>query len=177
MGARPEQQLALNFLAAVHDLWVQHPGTYEVTQSTNDLVPALAQMCIKSLAADVRDSREPAAAAAQNTVINGQLSERGGVISGARTGRPLNLRDALNKIIHGTPSAVIVHNGIVELHFTNNSDSERWTEAWFSGTQLVEVLGNALIKHPGAAERERKVAKLLEELGEKRFLPSIKKRS
>jgi hypothetical protein len=29
VGARPEQQLALNFLAAVHDLWVQqHPRTY-----------------------------------------------------------------------------------------------------------------------------------------------------
>ena len=27
MGARPEQQLALNFLAAIHDLWLAHPGT------------------------------------------------------------------------------------------------------------------------------------------------------
>ena len=55
MGARPEQQLALNFLTAVHTLWIQHPGTYHVRETTEDIVPALAHMCIKALASDVRD--------------------------------------------------------------------------------------------------------------------------
>ena len=55
MGARADQQLALNFLAAVHDLWAQHPGTHSVVERSDDLVSALAQMCIKALASDVRD--------------------------------------------------------------------------------------------------------------------------
>jgi hypothetical protein len=55
MGARPEQQLTLNFLTALHGLWVQFPGNYTVEESIDDLVPALAQMCIKALAADIRD--------------------------------------------------------------------------------------------------------------------------
>jgi hypothetical protein len=71
MGARPEQQLALNFLAAVHDLWVQHPGTYSVEERTDDLVPALTQMCIKALASDVRD--DDSTAHKQDMHIDGAL--------------------------------------------------------------------------------------------------------
>ena len=73
MGARPEQQLALTFLAAVHHLWIQHPGTYAVTERTEDLVPALAQMCIKALAADIRDN--PSLADKQSEPVNGAARE------------------------------------------------------------------------------------------------------
>jgi hypothetical protein len=55
MGARPDQQLALSFLSTLTTLWLRHPGTYKVEETDSDLVPALAQMCIKALAADVRD--------------------------------------------------------------------------------------------------------------------------
>lgn len=104
MGARPDQQLALNFLAVVHELWVKNPGTYSVKESMDDLVPALAQMCIKALASDVRDNGS--IAHMQGTHIDGVLANGSQVLKGYNGQRPLTLRDALNKIIHGTPTSV-----------------------------------------------------------------------
>ncbi len=71
MGARPEQQLTLNFLAALHGLWVKFPGSYKVEESANDLIPALAQICIKALAADVRDGSS--AESQRDQVIDGRI--------------------------------------------------------------------------------------------------------
>ncbi|WP_156080817.1 hypothetical protein [Microbispora rosea] len=170
MGARPEQQLALNFLAAIHHLWVQHPGSYTVEESTDDLVPALAQMCIKALAADVRDGSP---SGEQEVAIDGQLIQDDGAAV------PLTLRDVVNKIIHGTPTLVEVRDGKVLLHFRNNFTGgrnrvDKWTHAWFSGTQLLGELGKELFKHKDsrAEKREWEIARLLETLGVDRFLPT-----
>ena len=55
MGARAEQQLALSFLTVLVGLWERAPvGDYKVEEVDDDLVPALAQMCIKALASDVQ---------------------------------------------------------------------------------------------------------------------------
>jgi hypothetical protein len=171
VGARPEQQLALNFLSAVHDLWIQYPGNYVVEESIDDLVPALAQMCIKSLATDVRDGIS--LSDQRGTSIHGQLFDHGRVVRGAATTGALSLRDVVNKIIHGTPALVEVDNRAVLLHFTNNA-SDGWTNAWFSGTQLLRELARLLYKHrTGQAEaREQEIAKLLQTLGRQRFLPT-----
>ncbi|MFF5249081.1 hypothetical protein ACFY3V_32775 [Streptosporangium sp. NPDC000095] len=171
MGARPEQQLALNFLTAIHDLWVQYPGNYMVKESADDLVPALAQICIKALAADVRDGSS--SSDQQGTAIDGQLLDVDRVLKGNGAAEQLTLRDVVNKIIHGTPTSVEVRNGDVLLHFRNNS-ADRWTLAWFSGTKLLQELGKTLVKHKGPQieEREREIAQLLETLGVQRFLPS-----
>jgi hypothetical protein len=162
MGARPEQQLALNFLAAVHSLWVKFPDTYTVEENANDLVPALAQMCIKALATDVRDG--------SSYKSQVEVSIDGRIVNIDGSDEPINLREVVNKIIHGTPTLVVVKDGTVQLHFRNNKGQE-WTEAWFSGTQLLRVLDRKLNKHP-AEKREGQIAQFLEELGIERFLPT-----
>jgi hypothetical protein len=162
MGARPEQQLTLNFLTALHGLWVQFPGNYTVEESIDDLVPALAQMCIKALAADIRDGSS--AASQHDIAIDGRIVKVDG------TEEPVDLRDVVNKIIHGTPTLVVVRNETVQLHFRNNGPLE-WTEAWFSGTQLLQELGRGLYKHP-AGGREYEITRFLQELGVARFLPT-----
>lgn len=170
MGARPEQQLALNFLSAVHDLWVKYPGTYVVKESLDDLVPALAQMCIKALAADVRDGIPPADQ--YRTSVDGELLNHGQVLKGGHADQQLTLRDVVNKIIHGTPAITEVSNRAVLPHFTNSAAGD-WTAAWFSGTDLLRILDRLLYKHhtTQAAQREQKIADLLRALGEEGFLP------
>lgn len=171
MGARPEQQLALNFLAAVHALWIQHPGTYHVRETTDDIVPALAQMCIKALASDVRD--DDARDQEQQAHIGGIIMNGDQIIKGG-VGQPqLTLRDALNKIIHGTPVSVEVRDSAVWLNFSNSLNGDRWTKASFSGTQLLGCLDQVLYKHRNgqAEEREREIGQFLADLGFARFLP------
>ena len=171
MGARPEQQLALNFLAAIHDLWLAHPGTYHVEESLDDLVPALAQMCIKALASDVRD--DDSTQQVQQMPIDGVLMNGDRAVGGNAGRQQLTLRDALNKVIHGTPVSIEVRDDEVWLHFGNSSVRETWTEVWFSGTQLLRQLEMALYKHRNerAEEREREIGRFLAVLGIERFLP------
>jgi hypothetical protein len=172
MGARPEQQLALNFLAAVHDLWIQHPGTYTVEESADDLVPSLAQMCIKALASDVRD--DDSAVDQLDMPIDGVLANGSQNLKGFDGLAPLTLREALNKIIHGIPVSVEVRDDDVKLHFRASSADNRWTEVWFSGTQLLKILGAVLYKHQTerAEVREREIGTFLNRLGAERFLPT-----
>lgn len=172
MGARPEQQLALNFLTAVHDLWIQHPGIYTVKESIEDLVPALAQMCIKALASDIRD--DDSTKQKQDMEIDGVLVNGRRILKGRNGKPPLTLRVALNKIIHGTPTSVEVREDDVRLHFGNSSAGEGWTEVWFSGTQLLKQLDSVLYKHQTerTEEREREIGQLVADLGVGRLLPS-----
>ena len=168
MGARAEQQLALNFLAVVHQMWAERPGTYVVDETTDDLVPALAQMCIKALAAEIRDTIDHNH---QGLTIEGELVRRDG------TTAPVTMRDITNKIVHGTPAKVAVHDGAVRLYFENNEDpSERvhdWASMWFSGSDMITALSRLLYKHNEvAAAREREIRRLLESLGVDRILPS-----
>jgi hypothetical protein len=171
MGARPDQQLALNFLAAVHELWVKNPGTYTVEESLDDLVPALAQMCIKALASDIRDSTFTAHM--QSIPISGALMKGSQVLKGYNNQQQLTLRDALNKIIHGLPTLVEVCDEEVRLHFRNSSATDSWTDVWFSGTQLLKQLDSVLYKHrtDNAEMRERQIEQFLAGLGVRSVLP------
>jgi hypothetical protein len=157
MGARPEQQLALNFLAAVQKLWLEHPATHSVQESADGFVPALAQMCIKSLSADLRDglSRHQ-----REELVTGFLD------NGKDKNNMLSLGDVFDKIIHGTPVSVTVRDGQVWLRFRNNkiSTDYPWVHAEFSGTEVLERLEKLLHKHHGAkvAARERAIKDFLE---------------
>lgn len=172
MGARPDQQLALNFLAVVHDMWRQHPGNYAVRESADDLVPALAQMCIKALASDIRDS--DSASHVQRIPIRGVLMNDSQILAGDNELPALTFREVLNKIIHGTPVSVEVRDDDVRLHFKSSALGDRWTEVWFSGTQMLNQFGSILYKHRDrrAEEREREIRRLLIALGTESFLPS-----
>lgn len=165
MGARADQQLALSFLTTVMTLWMRHPGTYKVAETDSDLVPALAQMCIKALAADVRDGVE---VARQRRPVVGELAYRDGRKSN------LTVRDVVNKIIHGSPERVVVTADDVLLYFVNNDQGpDGWSEMWFSGRTFSEELDSLLYKHRHRApERERRIAEFLNGLGEHMFLPS-----
>lgn len=166
MGARPEQQLALSFLAVVGSLWSQHPGTYKVVETDTDLLPALAQMCIKSLAADVRDGVERHK---QDRTMPGELVYRDGRRS------ELTIRDIVNKIVHGSPERIEVTDGDVRLYFVNNESGQAgWREMWFSGPAFSAALDDVLYKHRHKApDRERRIADLLDRLGPSQFLPSL----
>ena len=190
MGARPEQQLALNFLRAVNDLWIDHPGKYIVKEEAVDLVPALAQVCIKALATDLRDSSSPARQ--RGTPVNGCLLNSGRVVRSSDTLESLNLRDVVNKIIHGTPTEVEVRSGEVILHYKNSrparqnasarqtqfwrgsGEEDAWTDAWFSASEVLKVLEGRLYKHRSSrvAVREAEIQRLLSTLGFERFLQS-----
>lgn len=56
MGARADIRLTWSFLSALTALWAVNPGTYKVEDEADDLMPALAQMCIKALATEVRET-------------------------------------------------------------------------------------------------------------------------
>lgn len=152
-------------------MWVDHPGIYHVEEVTDDLVSALAQMCIKALASDVRDDK--ATGLAQRAVIDGFIMDGDTPIMGGIDQAQPTLRDALNKIIHGTPASVEVRDGIVWLNFRNSDPKDSWTMASFSGTQLLELLGAGLHKHRTrqAGDREREIADFIANLGARRFLP------
>ena len=109
-----------------------------VEESLDDLVPALAQMCIKALASDVRD--DDSTQQVQQMPIDGVLMNGDRAVGGNAGRQQLTLRDALNKVIHGTPVSIEVRDDEVWLHFGNSSVRETWTEVWFSGTQLLRQL-------------------------------------
>ena len=169
MGARPEQQLTLNFLAALHGLWVKYPDHYIVEETVDDLVPALAQICIKALAADIREP-PPGIPPEEHIKHQSEVPIEGRIVNKDGSEESINLREVVNKIIHGTPTLVMVEDETVQLHFRNN-DGKKWTEAWFSGTQVLQVLERELSKHP-PGRREDEIAKTLRDLGEMRFLPT-----
>jgi hypothetical protein len=128
-------------------------------------------MCIKALASDVRDDDardQERQARIDGFIMNGDQTIKGGV------GQPqLTLRDALNKVIHGTPVSVEVRDNAIWLNFSNSLARESWTKASFSGTQLLGCLDRALYKHRNgqAEEREREIGQFLADLGVARFLP------
>src|SRR4051794_36513873 len=101
----------MNFLRAVNDLWIQHPGTYIVKEEAVDLVPALAQICIKALATDLRDSSS--ARRQRSIVVSGCLLNAGQRIRGTDASTSINVRDVVNKIIHGRPTKIEVQSGEV----------------------------------------------------------------
>jgi hypothetical protein len=111
----------------------------------DDLVPALAQMCIKALALDVRD--DDSTVHKQRMPIRGVLMNDTQIPKGENGLPPLTLRDALNKIIHGTPTSVEVRDDDLRLYFSSTSPGESRTKVWFSGTQLLRQFDRMLYKH------------------------------
>lgn len=160
----------MSFLTSLVALWKEHPGTYKVEEAEDDLVPALGQMCIRSLAADLRDSPESAALRVMKRRLDGELNEPD------RAAKSPRVCDVLNKIVHGHPERVVVRqDGVIELHFVNAKPDARypWSDLWVSAQAMVDVLDEGLYKHrPKAVVREAGITKLIRDLGEYRFLPT-----
>jgi hypothetical protein len=167
MGARPDIRLSWSFLRALTEMWVAHPGTYKVEDEADDLVPALAQMCIKALAAEVR---ETVSQSGQAQPIAGELTQP----SGTRTA--VTVRDIANKVIHGSPERVVVLDGDIRLYFVNSQNEVaqgRWTEIWFSASGFIEALHQLLHIRPHDSEsRDEAVRGFIRGLGASRLLPS-----
>jgi hypothetical protein len=85
----------------------------------------------------------------------------------------LNLRDLVNKVVHGTPTQVVVRDDVVHLHF-RNSTKDGWTEAVFSGTQLIQQLSSVLHKRDGdkSQRQEQAIMQFIEKVGAQSFLPA-----
>jgi hypothetical protein len=96
MGATPNQVLSIAALLAFHELWLGHPGTYEVRPTENDVLAALPQIFVKAFAADQRDNGFGPGVGEQR--VEGELTSTDGHPT------PITVRYILNKIIHGRPS-------------------------------------------------------------------------
>jgi len=171
MGATPNQVLSIAVLVAFHELWLGHPGTYEVRPTENDLLAALPQIFVKAFAADQRDNGFGPEVDAHR--VEGELITSDGHPTS------ITVRDVLNKIIHGRPSKIEVLETTVWLTFTNvrlgPTPREAWTVARYSATDLLHVLrANAMNRDEErqAVERARQVIEDLRQLGEERFLPA-----
>lgn len=90
VGAQPDLRLTWSYLSAVAELWSAHPGIYKVADEAENLnpAPAPAQMSIKALAAEVRES---VPSADQRERLDGELILPGGAES------TVTVRDVANK--------------------------------------------------------------------------------
>jgi hypothetical protein len=151
MGAPPEQDLAINFLAALNNIWSEHSGTVQLTE-TAELLPTLAQITIRWLAATAREQagrgRRP------------ELDVKGNVRWGAsevqpsdafRDSRPdVPLREALSRIVHSEPEWMSVQDEEVLLcwKYTPRYDADPEKEppycAYFFASSLIEAIRRAL---------------------------------
>jgi hypothetical protein len=171
MGATPNQVLSIAALLAFHELWLGHPGTYEVRSTENDVLAALPQIFLKAFAADQRDNGFGPGVSEHR--VEGELT------SSDAHPTPITVRDVLNKIIHGRPSKVDVLETTIWLTFTNvrpgPTPREDWIVARYSGTDLLHVLrSNAMNREEErrAVERAKQILKDMRQLGEDRFLPT-----
>lgn len=171
MGATPNQVLSIAVLLAFHELWLGHPGSYEVRPTENDVLAALPQIFVKAFAADQRENGFGPGIGAHR--IAGELTASDGRVTS------ITVRDILNKIIHGRPSKIEVLETTIWLTFANvrpgTTPREAWTVARYSGTDLLQVLrSNAMNRgeERQAVERSKQVLEDLRKLGEDRFLPT-----
>lgn len=166
VGARPHAQLSLGFLAAVLDLWRDHPGIYKVEIEESDLIPALAHMSLTWLLAEIRDRHWTES----GVEIKGQLRYRSGKVETP------SLKDVANKVVHGDPERVEVDSqGQVTLHYVPAPEARResWIEIAFCGNDLLRAV-RAIPHFQRQGEESRKSAArdLIESAGVERFLPS-----
>jgi hypothetical protein len=158
-------------MLAFHDLWLGHPGTYEVRPTDNDVLAALPQISVKAFAADQRDSGFGPSVGTH--LVEGELTLSDGIPT------PITVHDILNKIIHGRPSKVEVLEDAIWLTFTNvrpgPAPRENWVLARYSGTHMLHVLRDHAMNRDEerlAVQRAQRVREDLRHLGEHRFLPT-----
>jgi hypothetical protein len=107
MGATAQQDFAINFLAALNNIWSEHSGTFQVAE-TEELLPALAQISIRWLAAT---AREQLPAGPRNLQVRGDVRYDVAEIEpddAFRHRRTISLQNSLNHIVHAEPEWVSV---------------------------------------------------------------------
>lgn len=149
MGATLEQDLAINFLAALHNIWAEQSGTFQVGE-TKELLPALAQISIRWLAAMTREhvGRERRDLVVSGDVLLGDTDVQ--PHDAFRNRQDVPLRDALNKIVHAEPEWVSVQDGEVILcwkympRWDADPKKDRPYCAYFVADSLITAVRRAL---------------------------------
>lgn len=72
MGATAQQDFAINFLEALNNIWSEYSGTFQVAE-TEELLPTLAQISIRWLAATAREQLD---AGPRNLQVRGGCAVR-----------------------------------------------------------------------------------------------------
>jgi hypothetical protein len=149
MGATIEQDFAINFLAALYNIWAEQSGTFQVAE-TEDFLPALAQITTRWLAAT---ARERADRQRRDLVVRGNVQQGAESVQPTdafRNRRDVQLREALNSIIHAEPDWVSVQDGEVIVcwkytpRWNANPETDRPYCAYFLADSLIAAVRSAL---------------------------------
>lgn len=152
MGATLEQDLAINFLDALKNIWSEKSGTWEVEQTDNPL-RALTHITIRWLAATAREEvkRSGRYLEARGRIIYSNARVQS--TDAFRNRENVSLLEALNKIVHGEPQWVSVQVGEVILcwKYTPGLDprneDDRPYSAYFLADSLISGVRDALNSH------------------------------
>jgi len=149
MGATVQQDLAIDFLEALNNIWAEQSGLFQVAE-TEELLPGLAQITIRWLAATAREQ------------VDRQRQDRGvrgGVQWGAGDVQPsdaflnrrdISLREALNRIVHAEPTWIFVQDREVVLcwkytpYYVSDSENDEPYCAYFLSASLIAAVRRAL---------------------------------
>jgi hypothetical protein len=151
MGATAQQDFAINFLAALNNIWAEQSRTFQVAE-TEELLPGLAQIAIRWLAATAREQMDRQR---QDLVVRGGVQWGAGDVQPSdafRDRRDVPLREALNHIVHAESTWVSVQTGEVVLcwkctpYYVADSDSENDEPycAYFLADSLIAAVRRAL---------------------------------
>lgn len=166
MGATAQQDFAINFLAALNNIWSERSGTFQVTE-TEQLLPALAQITIRWLAATAREQVDRER---RELVVRGDVRWGSGDVQPTdafRNRRDVPLRDALSHIVHAEPEWVSVHSGEVILcwkyipQYVLDSKNHEPYSAYFLAGSLIAAVRRALYseqqRFPQVSELEQMI--------------------
>ena len=162
MGATPQEDFAMNFLAALNNIWSEHPGTLQVAEM-EEILPALAQITIRWLAARARERLGTAPGGLQ---VRGDVRYDVSEIQPSdafRQRRTITLGNSLNRIVHAEPEWVSVQRGEVilcwkkERSFTGKPIKDRAYCAYFLADDLIASVRRALYSED---QRRHQVAEL-----------------
>jgi hypothetical protein len=152
MGATLEQDLAINFLEALTNIWSRQSGTWEV-EEIDDPLRAFTHITIRWLAAMAREEVKRNQSYRE---VRGRIIKTDANVQPAdafRNRENVSLLEALNKIVHGEPQWVSVRDGEVILcwKFTPGSNPRDEDDgpysAYFLSYSLLSEVRHALYSH------------------------------
>jgi len=152
MGATLEQDLAINFLDALKNIWSEQSGTWDV-EEIDDPLRALTHITIRWLAAMAREEvkRNQSYREVRGRIIYNSASVQSA--DAFRNREYVSLLEALNKIVHGEPQWVSVHSGEVILCWkfipglSSRGEENRPYTAYFLADSLLSEVRHALYSH------------------------------
>ena len=170
MGATPDQEFALDFLDILADRWLEEPGEYPVRDDDITFIPSLAQISLKWIAGTARDQRRqwpPNPPRVQRYVRTNDDTLEG--FEGSR----IELREALNNIVHGDPFRVLVSDGNLYLGFRNPQPGNNgWEHAWFSAKEVLSAVRTVIYAAPWPSNEDKaRILAIFDNLCRDNFMP------